>query len=82
MKMTMKQKNSTISYFGIMAEGKFDLKLVPEYNGTTLVVDWLERIDLICKLLGVNEVKQTIPRRLAGGTSKSISNCQMQMRPM
>ena len=30
-----------------MAEGKFDLKLVPEYNGTMSVVDWLERVDLI-----------------------------------
>ena len=46
-----------------MAEGKFDLKLVPEYNGTTSVVDWLERVDLICKLSGVDEVEQVIPWR-------------------
>ena len=50
-----------------MAEGKFDLKLVQEYNGTTSVVDWLERVDLICKLSGVDKVEQVIPLRLAGG---------------
>ena len=50
-----------------MAEGKFDLKLVPEYNGTTSVVDWLERVDLICKLSGVDKVEQVIPLRLAEG---------------
>ena len=67
MKATTKQKNSTTSYFGIMAEGKFDLKLVLEYNGTTSVVDWLERVDLICKFSGVDEVKQVIPLRPARG---------------
>ena len=50
-----------------MAEGKFDLELVPEYNGTTLVVDWLERVDLICKLSGVDKVEEVIPLQLAGG---------------
>ena len=50
-----------------MAEGKFDLKLVPEYNRTTSVVDWLERVDLICKLLGVDKVEQVIPLWLARG---------------
>ena len=41
--------------------------LVLEYNGTTSVMDWLERVDLICKLSGVNKVEQIIPLRLAGG---------------
>ena len=50
-----------------MAEGKFDRKLIPEYNGTTSVVDWLKRVDLICKLSGVDKVEQVIPLRLAGG---------------
>ena len=50
-----------------MAEGKFEQKLVPEYNGTTLVVDWLERVDLIYKLSGVDKVEQVILLRLAGG---------------
>ena len=62
-----KQKNPTTSYFGIMAEGEYDLKLVPEYNGTMSVVDWLERVDLICKLLGVDKVEQVIPLQLARG---------------
>ena len=52
--------------FGIMAKGKFDLKLVTEYNETTSVVDWLERVDLICKLSGVDAVERVIPFRLTG----------------
>ena len=63
----MKQKNSTTSYSGIMASGNFDLKFTPEYNGTTSVVDWLERVDLISKVSGVDKVEQVIPLRLAGG---------------
>ena len=50
-----------------MAEGKFDLKLIPEYNGTMSVVDLLERVDLICKLLGVDKIEQVIPLQLTGG---------------
>ena len=50
-----------------MAEGKFDLNLVPVYNETTSVVDWLERVDLICKYSGVDKVEQVIRLQLAGG---------------
>ena len=58
-----------------MAEGKFDLKLVPEYNdgteqwryGTMTVVDWLKSVDLVFKLSRVDKVEQVIPLRLAGG---------------
>ena len=66
-KTTTKQKNTTTSYFGIIAEGKFNLKLISEYNGTTSVVDWLERVNLICKLSGVDKVEQVIPLQLARG---------------
>ncbi len=50
-----------------MAEGKFDLNLAPVYNETTSVMDWLERVDLICKHSGVDKVEQVIPLRLARG---------------
>ena len=50
-----------------MAEGKFNLKLVLEYNRTMSIVDWLERVDLICKLSGVDKVEQVIPLQLASG---------------
>ena len=39
-------------------------KLISEYNGLTSVVDWLERVELICDLLGVEQV---IPLQLVGG---------------
>lgn len=50
-------------------EGKFDLKLIPEYDGSgkQSVVEWLEKLQLVCKLQGVEEVANVIPLRLTGG---------------
>ena len=31
-----------------MADTKFDLKLIPEFDGSTSVVDWVERVELTC----------------------------------
>ena len=33
-------------------EGKFNLKLIPEYDGSGArsVVEWLEKLELVCKL--------------------------------
>ena len=51
-------------------ESKFDLKLIPEYDGSGAwsVVEWLEKLELVCKLQGVGgEVASVIPLRLTGG---------------
>ena len=47
----------------------FDLKLVPEYDGsgTQSVVEWLEKLELICKLRGVTDDASVIHLRLSGG---------------
>lgn len=50
-----------------MADAKFDLKLIPEFDGSTSVVDWIERVELTCRLCGVKQVELVIPLRLAGG---------------
>jgi len=50
-----------------MADAKFDLKLIPEFNGSTSVVDWVERVELTCRLCGVKQVDLVIPLRLTGG---------------
>ncbi|KAK8397100.1 hypothetical protein O3P69_004638 [Scylla paramamosain] len=50
-------------------EGKFDMKLIPEYDGSVAqsVVEWLEKLELVCKLQGVSgEVASVIPLRLTG----------------
>lgn len=48
---------------------KFDLKLIPEYDGSgaQAVVEWLEKVELVCKLQGVDDVASVIPLRLTGG---------------
>lgn len=49
---------------------KFDLKIIPEYDGSGLqsVVEWLEKLELVCKLQGADsDVAKVIPLRLTGG---------------
>ena len=52
-----------------MGESYFDLKLIPEYDGsaTQSVVEWLEKLELVCKLRDVKDVASVIPLRLTGG---------------
>ena len=51
------------------AGGYFDLKLVPEYDdsGTQSVVEWLEKLEFVCKLRGLTDVARVIPLHLSGG---------------
>ena len=44
----------------------FDSRLVPEYDGTTDVVEWWERARLLCELRRV-PLMSVVPLRLAGG---------------
>ena len=46
---------------------RFDLKLIPEFNGSTLVLDWVEKVELHCLLSGVKSIEHVIPLRLSGG---------------
>ena len=46
-----------------------DVRLIPEYDGasTTSVVEWLDKVELICKLRGIESLEEVIPLRLTGG---------------
>lgn len=58
------------SYLGIMADQpSLDLRLIPEYDGSGVqsVVEWMEKLELICKLRNVSDVASVIPLRLSGG---------------
>ena len=50
-------------------QSTLDLKLIPEYDGSgnQSVVEWFEKIELVCKLQGVDDVASVIPLRLSGG---------------
>ncbi|KFD69462.1 hypothetical protein M514_18334 [Trichuris suis] len=47
----------------------FDLKLIPQFDGShgQSVVEWLQTVELICKLQKVEDVASLIPLRLIGG---------------
>ena len=52
-----------------MSTNKFDLNLIPEYDssGVRFVVEWLEKLELVCSLQGISKVANVIPLRLTGG---------------
>lgn len=52
-----------------MTENNFDLRLIPEYDGSDKqsVIEWLEKLELVCKIRGITDVASVIPLRLTGG---------------
>ena len=50
-----------------MANAKFEFKLIPEVDGSTSVVDWIESVELTYRLCSVKQVKLVIPLCLTGG---------------
>lgn len=45
---------------------KVDLKLIPEFDGTS-VLEWVEKVELICHLCGVKYIEKLLLLRLTGG---------------
>lgn len=56
-----------------MAEKKvdsisMDLRLIPEFDGASQAVEeWLEKLELVCKLRGITELHTVVPLRLTAG---------------
>lgn len=46
---------------------RFDLKLIPEFDGSESVLNWIEKVELHCLLSGVKNIEHVIPLRLTGG---------------
>ena len=68
--LTVKRPLITTSYLGIMTEGKFDLKLIPEFDGSTFgpsVVEVMEKAELVSTMCQVKHMELAIPLRLMGG---------------
>uniref|UniRef100_A0A5S6QT68 CCHC-type domain-containing protein n=1 Tax=Trichuris muris TaxID=70415 RepID=A0A5S6QT68_TRIMR len=45
----------------------FDLKLIPEFDGSQPVSEWIEKFELVCELCGVTDLASVLPLRLTGG---------------
>uniref|UniRef100_A0A5S6QCV4 CCHC-type domain-containing protein n=1 Tax=Trichuris muris TaxID=70415 RepID=A0A5S6QCV4_TRIMR len=44
----------------------FDVKLIPEFDGSSQpVLEWLEKLELVCKLCGVADIGSVLPLRLS-----------------
>lgn len=50
-----------------MDTNTFDLRIIPEFDGRQPVLEWLEKVELTCRLRSVTELENVIPLRLTGG---------------
>ena len=53
-----------------MVDTKFNLKLITEFDVSVsdpLVVEWIEKLELVCQLCGTESLEHSIPMRLIGG---------------
>ena len=48
-------------------DSQFDLRIIPKLDGTGSVVEWLEKLELVCNLLGVMRLGRVIPFCLTKG---------------
>ena len=49
----------------------FHPKLIPLFDGTNprqLVVEWVEKVESVCRLSGVKNIECVVPMRFLGGT--------------
>jgi hypothetical protein len=48
---------------------KMDIKLIPEFGGNDelSVSEWLEKVEIVCKLIGVTDLASVVPLRLTYG---------------
>ena len=48
--------------------GQSDLRLIPEFDGTTQSVsEWLEKLEVVCELIGATALHSIVPLRLKDG---------------
>ena len=53
-----------------MAGKAFDIQLIPEFHGVSsdhTVSEWLEQVERVCEMCGVDNVERVILLRLRGG---------------
>ena len=51
-----------------MASKAFDIRLIPEFHGVSsdhTVSEWLEQVELVCEMCGVDNVERVLPLRLS-----------------
>ncbi|KFD52691.1 hypothetical protein M513_06538 [Trichuris suis] len=56
---------------GISMNEPLDLRLISQYDGTARqsIAEWLEKVELVCKLRGIDNVADVIPFRMRTPTA-------------
>ena len=49
-------------------EACFKLKIIPEFDGTCSVVEWVKKVELMCDLLGVKWFDHVVFLQLTAGS--------------
>ena len=55
----------------------FDARLIPEFDGTTDVVEWVTRAEMLCELRGA-AFESVLPLRLTGGAFAVVTTPSSQ----
>ena len=53
-----------------MAGKAFDIRLIPKFHGVSsdhTVSEWLEQVELVCEICGVDNIERVLALRLRGG---------------
>lgn len=63
--MFLANLNTLFAYItALMADSKFDLKLIPEFDGSDQVltiIEWSGKAELFCDLCGVKNIASVLP---------------------
>lgn len=54
------------SMYNGQSAGSFDVRIIPEFDGSADVVEWWTRAEMLCEMKGIS-VMSVLPTRLTGG---------------
>uniref|UniRef100_A0A5S6R5X4 CCHC-type domain-containing protein n=1 Tax=Trichuris muris TaxID=70415 RepID=A0A5S6R5X4_TRIMR len=61
-------------------DASLDVRLIPEYDGSSNqpISEWLDKLELVCRIRGIDDVTSVIPLRLAGGAFAVYSQLPLE----
>ncbi|KFD49708.1 hypothetical protein M514_09405 [Trichuris suis] len=85
--VALSRGNSATSYRGLMEEPTgnrlfLDLGLIPEFDGSARqsVAEWYQKLELVCRLRGVEDLASVVPLRLKAVPSQCTWRCRRETR--
>ncbi|CDW61201.1 zf-CCHC domain containing protein [Trichuris trichiura] len=61
-------------------DASLDVRLIPEYDGSSNqpISEWLDKLELVCRIRGIDDVTSVIPLRLAGSAFAVYSQLPLE----